>query len=430
MSSLSTDVISSAVQAQLCQCSLVSKPTVATHEDGKTVDSPFGAYNVSDLVTLLALLDVRFIRANQVFMGGSPIILGTGGHAAVKYEELDKHPGDPSNRVAVAIKQYSAIPDCLTDETRFETVGSSVITQAYIEICIMKHPRLATHSHLLQLLGITDELLSRNSPSVQLCLITEYAELGSLETYLDRHPSEIDWALKSQIMCDIADGLHAMHSCDIVHNDVKASNVLLFASSQPTRNITAKMSDFGCSVPLAATKLMRRAAGTKIFAPLEAYPHDSLVRLSRDVFSFGVLGLHLAMERAPFIHMKEEQVMEVKESTLRLHTYIQDCLQTPSTPPFFINLLQCTLQASQQERIATINRASVLAILAMGYVPCLGNFLILYSMPNSQSTVHENLDANQDLLDREWLLEIISPNKESPTSLSMIYKVTIQQTIR
>ena len=67
---------------------------------------------------------------------------------------------------------------------------------------------------------------------------------GALSELLPlRH--EVDWGDKLQIFRDVVSGIHQMHSKQIVHRDLKASNVLLFDTA--TRRPAAKVSDLGRS---------------------------------------------------------------------------------------------------------------------------------------------------------------------------------------
>ena len=75
--------------------------------------------------------------------------------------------------------------------------------------------------------------------------------MGSLKSLLAKKRTAINREVKMKISDDIAAGLHSMHSCDIVHNDVKCSNILVF-SLPSEQNIVAKISDFGSSVLLAS----------------------------------------------------------------------------------------------------------------------------------------------------------------------------------
>lgn len=88
----------------------------------------------------------------------------------------------------------------------------------------------------MKLIGTND--FSFDRASLEPSLAIEYADLGSLEAYIDTKP---EWEIKFNIIKDIATGLTALHLCDILHNHVKCSNVLIFSKPR----VTAKISDGG-----------------------------------------------------------------------------------------------------------------------------------------------------------------------------------------
>jgi serine/threonine protein kinase len=124
--------------------------------------------------------------------------------------------------------------------------------------------------------------------------------------------------------------MQAIHASDVVHNDIKCSNILLFSPSSPGGRIVAKISDFGCSVPLAMTKPIRRAAATPIFAAPEAYLSSCVMYPSRDIYAFGLLALHIAMEKTPFVgRFTADALYEFKQNAPLMQEYVHDCLVIP-----------------------------------------------------------------------------------------------------
>ncbi len=206
--------------------------------------SPPRTTTVLDFVNLLERLDVKFVHTEGFILGLGNIHLSSGGYANVIYHEL-KIEGPTG--AAVAVKAFRAVQTDEDELKRMEQMLSMTVKEAYIEVSIMKHPRLETHPSILELLAVSISDLV--SPNFHLSLVTEFANLGSLDKYLAQELC-IDWCRKLQIFSDVTEGLTALHMCDVIHNDVKCSNILLFCEGGPTQHITAKISDFGCSVPL------------------------------------------------------------------------------------------------------------------------------------------------------------------------------------
>ena len=102
------------------------------------------------------------------------------------------------------------------------------------------------------------------------------------------------------ILHDVALGLCYLHSQipPIIHRDLSSNNVLL------TANMTAKISDLGMArifnnlTPLQVSRLTN-APGTPAFMPPEAIVTDSEYNTSIDIFSYGILMIHMFSGRWP-----------------------------------------------------------------------------------------------------------------------------------
>jgi serine/threonine protein kinase len=110
-----------------------------------------------------------------------------------------------------------------------------------LEVLTLLHPPIAAHRNVVDLLAVGWE--SGLSEQVQPILVLPYASCGTLDVFSMNADATITW--KHNIMLDVASGLKVLHSCGIVHGDLKSENVLLFWEGE--RPI-AKLSDFGCSI--------------------------------------------------------------------------------------------------------------------------------------------------------------------------------------
>jgi serine/threonine protein kinase len=147
---------------------------------------------------------------------------------------------------------------------------------------------------------------------------------------------------RNQIICDIAAGLSVLHSLDVVHNDIKPGNVLLFSSTQPGREVVAKISDFGCAVPLAVHQQMKGLGATLVFAAPEAYLSDCPVLPSRDVYSFGLLIFSVLTGKPPLADISADRHLELKGNKDQMHQYVSDGAQEyvqPCVTSFLLRLL-------------------------------------------------------------------------------------------
>lgn len=338
-------VLDCAINALLCAFSPISSindQDEDNHPDGPNSGDPKDlcksrSYGTADLMQLVENLQIPFLYQNQDYHSPfTPLLVGRGGFAAIRAQTVENWLKDEDEGVNGAIKQFvvrqsGRFEDVPVDSTG--TVSRLAVTQAYIAVCVMKHPHLSTHPNITQLLGITDENIAiLRSDESNLCLVTEYADLGPLDGYLARYPEQLDWVVKASLICDIANGLIALHSCDIIHNDIKCSNVLLFPTPQTGVRMTAKICDFGSSVPLATTNLLQRKAATQAFAAPEAYSSSCPVRPSRDIYSLGLAILHIVTEKPPLLlRVPEEEIWEFKQGR-EMTKYIAECIDSTNTP--------------------------------------------------------------------------------------------------
>lgn len=150
------------------------------------------------------------------------------------------------------------------------------------------------HPHIVRLLGFCDQ-------QEEGVLVLEFAANGNLHERLHgggKAAGTMPWARRVSVALQVARALEYLHDqCEpqVVHGDVKASNVLLDAS------MAAKLCDFGSArMGFSAAVRPRSSAHTMLGSPGYVDPHyirSGVVTKKSDVYSFGVLLLEIMSAR-------------------------------------------------------------------------------------------------------------------------------------
>lgn len=179
----------------------------------------------------------------------------------------------------------------------------TTLAQAYLEICILRQPALRGHPFLQELLGVT--LISPNGDphQYQLGLIVN-EEHGTLEDLLaverktSRDPRSylISWAEREEIILQCAEGLAAVHDCNILHNNVQPSSfaVCITQSVEGTRAINIKLSNFGDAVPLSSETIIEDIEPANgQWSEIGPLANCISSPFCRDIHSFGLMVMYL-----------------------------------------------------------------------------------------------------------------------------------------
>ncbi|XP_042482740.1 calmodulin-binding receptor-like cytoplasmic kinase 3 [Macadamia integrifolia] len=215
----------------------------------------------------------QVVRATQNF--SSAMKIGEGGFGAVYKAELQD-----GQVVAVKRAKKEHFGNLQTE------FSSEVELLAKIE-----------HRNLVRLLGYVDKGNER-------IIITEYVPNGSLREHLDGKRGKIlDFNQRLEISIDVAHALTYLHQYaekQIIHRDVKSSNILL------TESYRAKVADFGFArlgpMETDQTHISTKVKGTAGYLDPE-YLRTYQLTPKSDVFSFGILLVEILTGRRP-VEMK------------------------------------------------------------------------------------------------------------------------------
>ncbi|KAJ7277826.1 kinase-like domain-containing protein [Mycena rebaudengoi] len=187
------------------------------------------------------------------------------------------------------------------------------------------------HKNLVPLVGFVE---ARNM------LISPFYERGNLGTYLNRQ-ADVD---RAQIVLGIVSGLAYLHSNQIVHGDLKPSNILI--DDQGVACIT----DFGLSKIIDENGFTTSSVGTERYMAPELFivvsrgtnpqpKHGSRTTKSSDTYSFALLVLEWSLiqilttvppKRHPRgIFITEETLLELRVERIDYHGTVKDKLWEP-----------------------------------------------------------------------------------------------------
>ncbi|XP_028793746.1 LEAF RUST 10 DISEASE-RESISTANCE LOCUS RECEPTOR-LIKE PROTEIN KINASE-like 1.2 [Neltuma alba] len=142
------------------------------------------------------------------------------------------------------------------------------------------------HQNLVQLYGCT----SRHSR--ELLLVYEYVPNGTVADHLHGERAKpadtLPWHTRMNIAIETASALAYLHASDIIHRDIKTTNILLDS------HFVVKVADFGLSrlFPNDVTHISTAPQGTPGYVDPEYHQCYQLTDKS-DVYSFGVVLIEL-----------------------------------------------------------------------------------------------------------------------------------------
>lgn len=113
------------------------------------------------------------------------------------------------------------------------------------------------------------------------CLITEFLELGGLDTVLKNESYDLPFPLRVRMALDTANGMKFVHAQGKVHRDMKSLNLLV------DTKFNVKVADFGESREVTYT-VMTVGIGTYLWMAPEVMNRQNY-SFAADMFSMGVV---------------------------------------------------------------------------------------------------------------------------------------------
>ncbi|KAF9241786.1 kinase-like protein [Melanogaster broomeanus] len=143
-------------------------------------------------------------------------------------------------------------------------------------------------------------------------LVCPWAVNGTLNQYLMDHV-DLNLLDRLKLVCDMASGLHYLHSRNVIHGDLTGTNVLINAAGR------ALLSDFGLSTIhqefLGTSYFTTSSRGNMRWAAPELFDLASdgspkaIINEKTDIYSFGSVTLQALSGQMPFPTSNTHQVI-------------------------------------------------------------------------------------------------------------------------
>ncbi|CAG8764452.1 5007_t:CDS:2 [Gigaspora margarita] len=192
--------------------------------------------------------------------------IGEGGYGKVYCATLK------SNEITVAIKSFK------------NNVGIREVVKE-----LKLHSRVDMHSNIIRLHGVTKNEDQTNPNSIHYMLVLEYADSGTLRSYLQNHIGHLSWIDKVNFALQLVSAIKSLHAEDIIHRDLHSNNILVHQKC-------IKLTDFGISKRLyEATTSSRKFCGMIPYMDPQSFARsrneNRIFEFDKksDVYSVGIL---------------------------------------------------------------------------------------------------------------------------------------------
>ena len=249
--------------------------------------------------------------------------IGTGGFGKV-YKAIHN-----STNQIFAIKIIDYTKDCLTNKKNISFNYKSIQQETSVMRLIQKN------DYIVKYYG---SYYCRKSNSVW--LILEYCGCGSavdLMLSMDRTLSEIE---VSTIMEMILKGLINIHKINLIHRDVKGSNILL------SEDGCAKLGDFGVGIQLTDEEFRTSKKGSPYWMSPQVVLNEKY-DTKTDIWSLGITCVELVEGEPPNGDMKPGKVMEKIAIT---PPKVEDIINVDEHTDEFVDFVRLCLEINPSKR--------------------------------------------------------------------------------
>ena len=206
------------------------------------------------------------------------------------YEKL-KNIGSGVSATVFLARDRKTNEQVAIKEFRFRKLENAELREFRREVGTLA---MATHPTLLKLRGATD--------SKPYCIVTDWMPHSTLYHDLHRY-HRLDATGRTIAAFDIARGMQFLHSCQIIHRDLKSLNILLDAENR------IRICDFGFSRRATEDVLMTQNIGTPHWMAPEILATSTVYSSKVDVYSYGIVLWEIATGEVPYNSLEPSDII-------------------------------------------------------------------------------------------------------------------------
>ncbi|KAK8093790.1 ankyrin [Apiospora hydei] len=246
--------------------------------------------------------------------------------------------------------------------------NSSGLRSLLNELRIRTHPPVRDHPNVSKFKGIAWDFEDDEAARPRPLLLEELAPQRSLERFWkDYDLVRMAFMAKTDLCVDIANGLAVLHSCGVVHGDIKPANILIFPKIGHRNAFMAKRTDFGHSTSRSEGLKTLPAFTPQWCAPEILQENHRLSfedMIATDVYSYGLVVLSIVLGRPYYRDLQDYESLR-RDGTMfeRAMNLVENEDRASQDSDFELDTIRLLLSKTIQSRSSKRSLSRCLRIL-------------------------------------------------------------------